>query len=338
MSLIASDDFDAIEPSEALRMRLAIFARATVARIRDDGFGVSVDVNGFSVRFARDGARADALHLALTIDSRGVEVALRVPSASRLSKDFLNLRASSRLPELALALTSLLEGLPEPFAMGPSGEVKRIASPVSPDLLRAVCERCEVSGLPFWVGWSISRELAEAHADSLPDELQDAILALVPLARLISWDESNDYLVPERPRLPQLPERDARFETDPPARKRSSSTDLEEEEDELPPEPSVPLPPASLREPVVRPKFTRRAPLVTEVDPSVAIEKGTQVRILAGPFAGKVGVVSSTDGRGKARVMVGLLATMIEMNDLIATRERARRPLGSSHRRFRRST
>jgi hypothetical protein len=109
MRLITSDDFDAIEASEGLGDRLTAFARGAVERIRDDGFGASVEVKGSSVRFARDGSRADALHLALTIDSRGVEVALRVPSATRSSKDFLNLRATSRIPELALAITALLE-------------------------------------------------------------------------------------------------------------------------------------------------------------------------------------------------------------------------------------
>jgi hypothetical protein len=337
MRLIASDDFDALSPSETLEANLTFFARAAVARMRASGFGASVEVKGSSIRFARDGARADALHLALTIDSRGVEVALRVPSASRVSKDFLNVRASSRIPELALALTSLLEELPEPFAMGPSGELKRLVPPVHADLLRAVLERCEVSGLPFWIGWSISRELAEANADSLDEELQDALLALVPLARMISWDASNDYLVPERPKLPQLPERDHDVAAPAPTRRRLESADDEEDEEELLPEPSVPIPSLAPRELFPRPKLSRRTPLVTEIDPNVVIEKGVTVRVLEGPFMGKIGVVSGLDGRGKARVLVGLLATTCDVRDLVATRERARRPLGSSHRRFKRS-
>src|SRR5271155_2594557 len=36
-------------------------------------------------------------------------------------------------------------------------------------------------------------------------------------------------------------------------------------------------------------------------------ERGARVRVVAGPFAGKVGVVDDLDGKGSARVLLGLL-------------------------------
>jgi transcription antitermination factor NusG len=84
----------------------------------------------------------------------------------------------------------------------------------------------------------------------------------------------------------------------------------------------------------LRSTVPRRAPLVTEVDPSVPIEKGTRVRVLDGPFVGKIGVVQDLDGKGGARVMLGLLATRLDVKDLIAAAEGRERPaLASSHRR-----
>ena len=90
-------------------------------------------------------------------------------------------------------------------------------------------------------------------------------------------------------------------------------------------------------EPVERqraiPRGLSRRPLVTEVDPSAPVEKGTRVQVLAGPFRGKLGVVQELDGKGAARVMLGLLAARLEVKDLMAAAEGKERPaLASSHR------
>jgi transcription antitermination factor NusG len=64
-----------------------------------------------------------------------------------------------------------------------------------------------------------------------------------------------------------------------------------------------------------------------------AIDKGARVRVLDGPFAGKVGVVHELDGKGGARVMLGLLAVRLAVKDLALSVERRSRPLlSSSHR------
>lgn len=78
-----------------------------------------------------------------------------------------------------------------------------------------------------------------------------------------------------------------------------------------------------------------RPALSTEVDPKLPIEKGTRVRVLAGPFANKVGIVQELDSKGRARVRLGLLAATLDLKDLVASTEGQRPMLASSHRRVR---
>jgi hypothetical protein len=76
-----------------------------------------------------------------------------------------------------------------------------------------------------------------------------------------------------------------------------------------------------------------RPALSTEVDPKVPIEKGTRVRVLAGAFANKVGIVQELDSKGRARVRLGLLAATLDLKDIVASTEGQRPMLASSHRR-----
>jgi hypothetical protein len=76
-----------------------------------------------------------------------------------------------------------------------------------------------------------------------------------------------------------------------------------------------------------------RPALVAEVDPKLPIEKGTRVRVLAGPFANKVGIVEELGSKGRARVRLGLLAATLDLKDIIASTEGTRPMLASSHRR-----
>jgi hypothetical protein len=346
---LSEDDFDALEVSGDLQRRLQTFARGTVLRMRAEGFDASVEMRPSGVRFVRDGAPANALELALLLDGDGIEVALRVPSADRLARDWRNLRECSRRAEPSLQLTTLIEALPEPFSMGAAGDVSHIAPPVTSDQLRNVLLIAEASGVPFWVGWRVSRAVVRQYTGNIDEELEDALLALVPLARFIVWDDNNDYLSKDPGRGRQVFLTAA--ERDPPsrttrrakpgsrARLRPRARTPEPEDEQV--EPSTPLfaPPSVRPPPPVLPsaalRFLRRAALVTEVDPTIPVEKGTRVRVLAGPFVGKVGVVQELDGRGRARVLLGLLSTTCSVKDLIAARERDRRPLMSSHRRLR---
>jgi hypothetical protein len=79
----------------------------------------------------------------------------------------------------------------------------------------------------------------------------------------------------------------------------------------------------------------RSRPVWGAFDTSAPIEGGHTVCVLAGVFEGKQGVVQELDGRGGARVFLGLFATTIPLGDLARARE-GRPALGSSHRRHRR--
>jgi hypothetical protein len=70
-----------------------------------------------------------------------------------------------------------------------------------------------------------------------------------------------------------------------------------------------------------------------EANVGTPIHRGAHVRVLEGPFSGKVGVVQDLDGKGGARVMLGLLAVRLEEKYLTMHVPGLRRPvLTSSHR------
>ncbi len=110
---------------------------------------------------------------------------------------------------------------------------------------------------------------------------------------------------PRRPRPPRTgdegPGRDKRFQ--PPRKDRDR-----------------PRPPSERTVPKRRgkekPPPKRPGPIPTPETP-IPIETGHQVRVSKGPLAGQVGLVQEVDAKGTARVMVGLLATRIPLEDLI---------------------
>lgn len=86
-----------------------------------------------------------------------------------------------------------------------------------------------------------------------------------------------------------------------------------------------PILPTSLR--------ARGAPTGNDVDPSAPIEKGAKVRVLAGPFANRLGIVQELDGKTRVRVRLGLLVATIDVKDVAVASDAVRPMLGSSHRR-----
>lgn len=64
----------------------------------------------------------------------------------------------------------------------------------------------------------------------------------------------------------------------------------------------------------------------------MAVQIGTKVRVLGGTFAGRVGVVSELDGKGWARVSLGLMSVRVPVDDLQPpTATNGRTVLRSSH-------
>jgi hypothetical protein len=64
-----------------------------------------------------------------------------------------------------------------------------------------------------------------------------------------------------------------------------------------------------------------------------ALEVGAKVRVLGGPFAGRVGIISELDGKGGARVALGLLSARVLLENLRPAPDVARPALRSSHHR-----
>lgn len=313
-------------------------------------------------------------YLALTIDSVHLEVSLEIgPEAEA---DVKNLRARLADPTALLSLLTLFETLPEEFAIGVIGVPSfPRAETADADEIRALLDDSHRNRRPLWIGWSVKREVALAHASELDEQLSDALVVLAQAYKLIAWAPDNDLIRASRrgawragrPR----DEMRERVREERPARKRRSvrkgpvrvEGSRREREDTRRPlsaaereSPVSRRPPAEReprendernpRESAARAAPARRPMLqstlrargarhaaITEVDPSVTIEKGTRVRVLAGPFVNKVGVVQELDGKGRARVRLGLLAATVDLRDLVASTDGARPMLASSHRR-----
>jgi transcription antitermination factor NusG len=74
-----------------------------------------------------------------------------------------------------------------------------------------------------------------------------------------------------------------------------------------------------------------QAPSVPPTPPP--FERGAQVRVTRGPFAGKTGIVQDLVGRKVAKIMLGLLPVQVDVDDLApSVAERSRPRLTSSHR------
>jgi hypothetical protein len=313
------------------RQRLSAWGRGAVKRLRHLGLDISgCDVDDGGLLFVPDG------RLALTLDAGAVEVALVLPPS--------DLPALRTLLEgtRPLALGVALAALPEQFEIGASSDVVRLPAPrATAEDLHALLDRAEQEGGAVWLGWTVPREVASLHAATLDAQLQDALVALGQVLRLFArateaepgkakrarrhggGDEERDRGKPrartrarERDREPD-PERERERETEP-----ESAAD-----------PGAPAP-RMLRPFEAKPRL--RASLVRRgvPRPGTGIDKGAKVRVLEGPFAGKEGLVQELDGNGGARVMLGLLAVRIDVNDLVSSAEGRGRPrLSSSHRR-----
>ncbi len=306
-------------------------------------------------------------YLALTIDSVHVEVSLELcPEAEA---DVKNCRARIADPAALLELTSLLESMPDEFAIGVIGVPSfPRAQAANADEIRALLDDSQRNRRPLWIGWSVKREVALAHAEEIEEHLADALVALAHVYKLVAWAPDNDLIRATRggawrARRARAEERrehareerrtrrkgvrkgpvrvegtrrereDARRlltvaeREGAPASRRDDPRDQEHEPvtQTRPPPPRRPILPTSLRA-----RGARAA--VTDVDPSIPIEKGAKVRVLAGPFANRVGVVQELDGQ-RARVRLGLLAATVDVKDLVASSDGSRPLLASSHRR-----
>ena len=135
--------------------------------------------------------------LGLRIDATAVEVCFAVHPEAKVDIDNLRARLAEGSEHLAEELAKSLHALPEQFeirAGGERGEAMRLpCSAASPEQIAAVLARCASENVPLWIGWRVPRETALEHAEILGEQLEDAVLALFPVYRLIAWSRDNDH-------------------------------------------------------------------------------------------------------------------------------------------------
>ncbi len=298
--------------------------------------------------------------LALSITPVHIEVALQVPPNA-----LDGLRWHLATPERSLELITALESLPEQFTVGlaeraeaqAGKERARVpASSVASDEIRGLLEGAVREPATIWLGWVVPRALAIAHADLLDEQLEDALVALACVfAMVASRPAERPPLV--RPAAAAERERRERAGAEDDggrramrrvARRRDHDRDRERVRDGVrdrglerglaieaaradrdvgsPPFPALSTIAA------IRAGAPRRA-VMASLAARVPLRKGARVRVLDGPFTGKTGVVQDIDGKGGARVMLGLLAIRLDVKDLARCVDGRDRPvLSSSHR------
>lgn len=311
------------------RERLAAWGHTAVKRLRHRGLAIDgCDVDDGGILFVPDG------RLTLTLDTRAVEVALVLALP-----DLPGVLGLLRDAQRATALVMALQALPEQFAIGASSDAARApASLATIDELHALIERAAREGSAVWLGWTVPRSVASAHAATLDGQLQDALVALAQVLRHFAQPADAQPVPPRAGRRHAGVRGDEEAERNKP-RTRARPHDRDREPDA---EPEAPLEAAGeadasasrvVRSVEARPRLRaslRRRP----APPGAGIDKGARVRVLEGPFAGKEGIVQALDGNGGARVMLGLLAVRIDVKDLASAAESRGRPrLSSSHRR-----
>jgi hypothetical protein len=291
--------------------------------------------------------------IVLFIDPERVEVAVNLPPAGAVA-------ARSRIadPVRALELTTAFEALPEQFAIGVVGEGERApASRASTDQIRALLDRAEREQRPLWVGWSIPRDVAVEHALLLDEQLEDAAVALGSVLTLLALAPGR--FGPAAGERPASRRRDKREGTQGDDERPGAKRRARERDDGVAPartahgqyaeprergaersverdagEHDATSPPRNQRGGGAKASVRTlvRVRRSGHADPT-PIDKGSRVRVLEGPFCGKVGVVQELDGKGGARVMLGLLAVRVVVRDLTRCAEGHNRPvLSTSHR------
>ena len=324
--------------------------------------------------------------LALRLDSDKVEVSAQVHPDAWV--DFETWRARLSNPSGGQTTAEAIASLPEQFQYGISGRSAAPVATVNEESLRQLTERVRDEGAALWIGWTVSRDLALEHTETLDEQLEDALIALAPVYQRMAWRETDDPagLKEEIARLREgvaklaaeraAQEREAKQQK---AREREQETERSRKRtrerlaydatrprptlgdlfkpataaaggkdapsEASPVRPKLPEPPAAMshgKQRAAKRKELPKPPSVSRPQPAPpptyvtggALDKGAKVRVLSGPFAGKVGVVSEVDNRGGARVLLGLLSTRVLTEQLETVVESKDRPaLQSSHRR-----
>jgi hypothetical protein len=337
----------ASESRQAVRESIAVWSQRALTRLRELGICVAC-----AFEEDRDVARAVFVHgeghgevparLFVASSPEGLDVALEIPASGLAA-----VRERLRETACVLELDSALRALPEQFVLRTAGDSTSLqVSMLTRERLLGIVGRLDLEERSVWIGWTVERDVALAHADALDDQIEDALVALALTGMRLAWTPDG-AVARERALGPSGAERvRAREGTAAAANKfrirrkrqhveRESETEGESEGES-----------GAEREPTghggVRAGETwnsarlagKRAPHRQGAASRLTISPGARVRVLEGPFAGRIGVVQELDAKGGARVMFGLLAVRVATRDLVAWTSTGARPkLSSSHRR-----
>jgi hypothetical protein len=345
---------------EDLLRRMRAWASPVVARLLGAGLAVAAQ--------AMDGPDAQCLVfsgearmvLALSVDAERVRAGLDVPAARARG-----VRLALSSPERALEVGTALEALPEQFEVAVEGGAPPLPAPqCTVDDLRSMLDRAAQENKPLWIGWTVPRDVAVQHSSLLDEQLTDSLVVLARVLTLLSGAVDDAHAAAAAGRSTDRKKRGSRRAEDDGDRTKRSPRDTsahpadKDRARERHARPSIGSDrdadggDAEADPPGARPTLGRPLPrfgargLRSEIGPKSdaersrasrrrhdVVERGAHVRVLDGPFAGKVGVVQELDGRGGARVMMGLLAVRIDMTNLEVHAEGRRRPvLSTSHR------
>jgi hypothetical protein len=334
-----------------LRRRMGLWARSVLRRLRRHGFkavarakdrpGIETVVFSTKSGLGSEGRGG----LILRVHSSGLAVGLEVPPRDARS-------ARSRLadPAREVELSSAIAALPEQFVMALAEDPLVPVAGADVNEIRSLLARAERGTRSLWIGWPLPREIAIAHAGVLDEQLGDALVALAGVFVVLSGDgegrsrfgslrrsgrrglgrASNGDEELEAPEVPgALWPRTARGS-------RSDRIDCEGDvdggRDTASVSPRSAVSPCTSDASALLHTGRRRLP-IRRAGPARSIDRGSKVRVVEGPFAGKVGVVHEVDGRGSARVMLGLLAVRVDLDNLApATGGSQRLRLSTSHR------
>lgn len=140
--------------------------------------------------------------LGLRLDPGAVEVGFAVHPEAKVDIDNLRARLAEGSEHLAEELTKALHALPDQFevrAGDERGEAMRLpCSAATPEQIAEALARCVSENVPLWIGWRVPRPVALEHAEVVSEQLDDAVLALLPVYRLIAWSRDNDHIGIER--------------------------------------------------------------------------------------------------------------------------------------------
>jgi len=347
------------------------YQRHAFLALRIDSHGVEVcfavhpeakvDVDNLKARLAAKGASEEGLPTALAAELTGALRAL--PDEFSVGVGAERIAASGASPEAIEAMLERASDGQVPLWIGWS--VPRDVALEHASILDEQLEDALIALAPIYtlVAWSrkndhialdrrlegIERERAKTHAEaSAQTEKWRAEQAAARERSLAEAKARGDHEIwrgappqaahagPRRHEGPRKPSLDTLFK---PAKKADHEGDRRgpRPQDQKTPHPA----------PVERERERAAAPPRKDEQASVqtnqaaltpaaptTMEKGARVKVLRGPFAEKIGTVAELDGRGGARVLLGLLSTRIEVTDLLLSPEARERPsMQTSHRR-----